>query len=302
MRFRLLGEFSLESDGRQIPLPKPKKARLVLAYLALHPPHSASRRHLANILWNDAEPDLGLFHLRQRLAEIRRQTPALSPVLLADDRQSLRLDMAQVVVDVDEFRRKVKTAPAEAVDLYRGPLLAGLDLEWVLPIRAELERSYIVALESIADGCDSRSAVDWLRMAIEVDPLSEPLLQKLMLRLAESGDIAGVTVAYRRFQTHLHKEFTSAPSEDTSRLYRRLLQAGTTIRSTEPEVTAATHRLPVPSTALFGRERSIKDGCRMIADSRVVTLLGPGGVGKTGSMNFCVGGVQVCQGRKGWRL
>ncbi|MDR3690947.1 MAG: BTAD domain-containing putative transcriptional regulator [Fimbriimonas sp.] len=205
----------------------------------------------------------------------------MSPLLLAEDRQSLGLDMAQSEIDVDEFRQKIKTAPTQAVDIYRGPLLSGLDLEWILPIRAELERSYVAALETIADGCDSRRAVEWLRKGIEVDPLSEPLQQKLMLRLAESGDIAGVTVAYRRFQTLLHKEVNAAPSEDTSRLYRQLLQAGTTIRFTVPEVPAATHRLPVPSTPLFGRERVIEDGCRMIADSRVVTLLGPGGVGKT---------------------
>jgi non-specific serine/threonine protein kinase len=281
LRFRLLGGFALEIEGRPYATPKSKKAGMLLAYLALHPPHSANRQLLADILWEDSEPDRRLFNLRQLLAATRRQVPVLSLVLVAKDRQTISLDAEKVFVDVEEFRRLIRSAPVKAVDLYRGPLLSGMDLDWIIPIRAELERLYVAALESIADASDSRQAVDWLRKAVEVDPLSEPLQQKLLLRLAESGDSAGVTVAYRRFQTLLHKEVNAAPSEDTSRLYRRLLQAGTTIRLTEPEVTAATHRLPVPSTALFGRERGIKDGCRMIAESRVVTLLGPGGVGKT---------------------
>jgi len=281
VRFRLLGGFALEIEERAYAAPKPKKAGMLLAYLALHPPHSASRQLLADVLWEDSEPDRRLFNLRQLLAVMRRESPELARVLVAQDRQMLSLDAERVFVDVDEFRRLAKSTPTNAVDLYQGPLLAGLDLDWVIPIRAELERIYVAALESIADSSNSRQAVGWLRRAIEADPLSEPLQQKLLIRLAESGDIAGINVAYRRFQINLHKEVNAAPSEETKRLYQRLSQPGTTVRTTELEIVAATHRLPVPTTPLLGRERLIDEGCGLLADTRILTLLGPGGVGKT---------------------
>lgn len=277
----MLGELSLEVDGTLLPLPKAKKARMLLAYLALHSPHSASRRLLANTFWDDLDPERGLFNLRQLLAEIRRQAPALSPLLLAEDRQTLALDMKRVVVDVQEFRRLVKVAPAEAVELYRGPLLAGLDLQWIIPLRAELERAYIVALESVADTTHPRQAVDWLRRAVEADPMAEPLQQKLLIRLAEAGDFAGMTVTYRRFQGILHRELNTEPSEETRTLFRRLSRAGKMRPTVEVPAGLVTHRLPVPTTPLIGREVGILDGASLLAESRVVTLLGPGGVGKT---------------------
>lgn len=281
LEIRLLGEFAVFGSGGALPAPKAKKARLLVGHLVLNAGYDLHRDQLADHLWPDLDPDRALFNLRQLLAKIRREAPSLAPCIAATDRRTLTFHSEGVKIDAAEFRRLVGSSPEQAVSLYRGPLLKGLDDEWLAVPRSELEEIYLGALESMADASSAREAVRLLRRAVETDPYRETLQQKLLTRLAESGDSAGVKSAYRRFQELLHRELNAAPAEETTRLYRRLTAEQQSI-SAGPELPPVPrHRLPVPSTTLVGREEEIEEVCTLLATARLVSILGPGGSGKT---------------------
>lgn len=281
VNLRLLGEFELSGGEGNVSRPKSRKGRLLVAYLALHPPHCADRRRLADLLYPDADAAHALFSLRQELSSLRREVPRLSPSLLAPDSQTLELRVEDLHVDVAEFRRLVRAEPSRAIALYGGPLLAGSGEEWLLPLRAELEQALLGALETLADRADPLEAAAWLRRCQEIDPYSERVLRKLLGRLAEAGDPAAVSVAYRRFQFLLHRDLHLRPANETTKFYLKLIneRPGSITTGSEPRRRA--RRAPAPTTPLFGRESDIAAVCRRLQEGRMVSLIGPGGVGKT---------------------
>ncbi len=207
--------------------------------------------------------------------------PAIAPLLVAEGRSTLCLDGACCTVDALEFRRLARSSPAQAVLLYGGALLKNVDDDWLTGPRAELETLYLSTLESLAERSDAREAVSWLRKAIETDPYSEPLQQKLYSALANCGDFSGLEIAYRRFQDVLHRNLNIHPSLDTLRLFEHLLEGRSHQAARLPNRPPVKSRLPVPATEILGREKEIEDVCALLQSARLVTLLGPGGAGKT---------------------
>src|SRR5437762_1801027 len=156
IRLVLLGGFhARRPSGDTLSLPT-KKARALLAYLALRPGQSHPRDKLATLLWGDSATSQARTSLRQALAALRKALAAAAEALVVDGR-AVGLDPSRVEVDVGRFERLVADgAPAaleEAVALYRGDLLDGFDLaappfeEWLL---AERERLRELALEALA--------------------------------------------------------------------------------------------------------------------------------------------------------
>ncbi len=221
------------------------------------------------------------FNLRQLLAGIRRMAPDLSPLFIAEDRTTLRFDHSEVIVDANEFKRLLKTSPKKALEFYHGPLLQGVDDAWLGPVRAEFEEHYLHSLESLADHAPAREAAGWLRKAIQCAPFREPLQRKLLTRLAECGDISGLQVAYRTFTDKLHRELNASPSEETESLYRFLQTGKASASRTPPKRTGLRSRLPVPLFEVIGRAEQISELRALVSSTRVITLLGPGGVGKS---------------------
>src|ERR1019366_7099449 len=151
LEVRLFGEFALLRGGRELPAPTLKKARILVAQLALNSGHEFVRDDLSTHLWPDSEIEGARFNLRQLIARIRRAAPDLSTCIVAGDRTTLRFDGTNAEVDVLEFKRLIKFAPEKAVRYYRGPLLIGIDDSWLGPPRAELEELHMRALELLAD-------------------------------------------------------------------------------------------------------------------------------------------------------
>ncbi len=166
------------------------------------------------------------------------------------------------------------------LSLYRGPLLVELNDSWLDAPRAELEELYITTLECLAGRTSPREAVHWLRKAVDSDPYRENLQQKLLIKLAECGDYSGLQVAFRSFRERLHRELNITPSHETERLYRSLISIPPKALTTSAPPLIRS-RLPVPATEILGREIEIRHIGSLIKCGRLVTLLGPGGSGKT---------------------
>src|SRR5215469_4697397 len=132
---RLLGAFTIEvSAARPVAIAvRSRKARALLAYLAMKPDWRASREELATLLWGD-NPDAQARHsLRQCLVSLRQDLHLLAPGMLDIGRETIELSADALAVDARELAASVTAsdpaALARAADLWRGTFLADLALD-----------------------------------------------------------------------------------------------------------------------------------------------------------------------------
>ena len=222
LRVFVLGELTVEVDGRAVELPNAWRAGLVLAWLALHPgPHA--RAALAGRFWPDNLDARARAGLRNALWALRR---AAGAELLDASRDRVGLDPA-VWVDTVAFAEHVRGGRyAEAVALHRGELLSGIEEEWVQDAREAHRRQLGAAFEALAAGAedagDRRAAVRLARRRAELDPLDEAAHAALITRLAAAGDTVDALVCFERHREALRRELGIAPSHTTQEAVRRL--------------------------------------------------------------------------------
>jgi predicted ATPase/DNA-binding SARP family transcriptional activator len=241
-----------------------------------------------------------LVNLRVSLNDLRHALGAESARLHAPERSSRRaqralvLDLEGADVDLIDFDAAVtrgdRMSLAAAVSLYRGPLLEGCSEEWALPERERREQAYLLALEALAGTAmssgESARAEQYLRLAVTVDPFRESAWRELMQALAIRGNYAAALHCYRELRLRLHRELNSAPDPRTQALFERIRDRVPGAAVAEPAAGASFHcpgNLPAPTTSLLGRERELADlGAILVSKTtRLVTLTGPGGTGKT---------------------
>ena len=200
----------------------------------------------------------------------------------------------------------------EAVSLYRDDFLAGFTLpdapdfdEWQFfqteSLRQDLASAFerLIGLQS-AQG-DFESAIPYARRHLALDPLHEPAHQQLMRLYAQSGQQAAALRQYQVCLETLEVEFGIVPAEETTALYERI-RSGASDQKEEaydsrrdvtpvpparqppaPRPSQIVHNLPPEPAPFIGREAELAAIDDFIADPavRLVTILGPGGIGKT---------------------
>jgi DNA-binding SARP family transcriptional activator len=191
LTIRLLGSPSLDEDGTALRAPRGRKAWALLCYvlLAERPP---SRRHVADVLFGDADDPLGA--LRWTLAELRRALQR--PDILRGD--PLEADLGpEVTVDVLSVR--ADKLPAERLLELSGELLDGIDVpsshdfeSWLLVQRHRLSAAIEAllrqtAVSALAAGRAS-DAVPFASLAVTRNSLDEGNHELLVRSLAASGD------------------------------------------------------------------------------------------------------------------
>jgi class 3 adenylate cyclase len=254
LRVRLLGEFGIELDGTTVEPPSSRRARALLAWLALeHGMHSRSA--LASRFWPDVLDESARTSLRSALSALRRTLGPDADRYLIADRDEVGLAGDSLVwTDVGDFERRIAEGRLEeALALSRGELLAGLDDDWVYERRDE-HRDRIgdllarLAADAEGDG-DLQRAIGYTRQRVALDPLAEEPHRDLMRRLAASGDRSAAIRAYERLSQRLRDELRIAPSQATREL------ADTLRHASEPPaaatVAAGSPQAPSVVTLLF---------------------------------------------------
>jgi DNA-binding SARP family transcriptional activator/TolB-like protein len=133
---RLLGTFAIEANvGRPLPISvHSKKARALLAYVAMKPDYRARREELATLLWGDNPDALARHSLRQCLISLRQDLGLASGILVVD-REAIGLRTQLVAVDARQFAALARSAAPDelsrAVALWHGAFLSDfiLDIE-----------------------------------------------------------------------------------------------------------------------------------------------------------------------------
>jgi predicted ATPase/DNA-binding SARP family transcriptional activator len=311
MILRLFGDFAVQVESRTAPPVRYRKSHWLLALLALHRGQEVDRAWLSALLWPDSSGSQALYNLRRSLAELRRVLGPEGPRLGSPTPRTLALDLTSAQVDVVTFDAAVtrgdEASLESAVELYRGPLLQECHQEWVSQERGPREEAYLKALETLAAHAmargDPAAAVRRLRQAVAVDPFRETAQQALLQALVASGDAIGALLAYRAFRLRLHQELRAEPAPETKALFhqlraqaRRRGQAsgvrskaeadrvppvGLTPHPSTLTPPSAPRRLPCPLSPFVGRETALHAVEACLQSARLVTLTGPGGVGKT---------------------
>ncbi len=291
LRIALFGPPKVEVNGAPVAQLRSRKGMWLLALLTIRGRREVSREWLMGALWPDAAPQNASASLRQSLADLRRALGPLSARIVSPSPRTLSLDIAPREADVLSFDEAIADgspgALETAVGAYSGPLLEGCDEDRAIQERNAREQAYLNALEALAERDRLRgspaTAAERLRLVIGVDPYREHAHRALIESLAAAGDFASAIIAYRDLRLLLRRELGTEPHPDTVAAYERARSEART-REALAEPGDADFRgvqLPRPFTTLVGRDRHIREVRDLLDRSRLVTLIGPGGVGKT---------------------
>ncbi len=322
LRIALLGSFDVQIDGRPMPRVRSRKERLLLALLVLRHGREVSRDWLAETLWPDSRIDQSLAYLRQTLCFLKSSLGSQAGRLQATPHW-LRLEIQGADVDVAAFDAAIARGDdaslKKAVTLYTGPFLEGCTETWVENEQRLRENSWLLALEKVADlerrNGRIREACGLLDRLIQHDPLRESAHRSLMQLLADCGDYAAMTTAYRDLRILLRREANTDPSPESIAIYEQLrsqsklrvepvrrwasgpgvaytpgsadeINAETferklPVTDSFPPESASGVLLPSPLTPLIGRKEVVQKIIDGLNEKRLTTLTGTGGVGKT---------------------
>src|SRR5918995_1721969 len=319
MRVWLLGGFRVSVGARTIGDEKwrRRKAASLVKLLALAPGYRLHREQVMDLLWPHLGKGAASNNLHQILHAARRTLEPSAPpsssvaassssyLLLRDEQLTLCPD-SPLWVDVEAFEEATVTArhamePAAfraAIDLYAGELLPEDRYEpWVEQGRAQLKERYLSLLLELAALYEEREefgeAIEALGRAVAQEPTHEGAHLELMRLHALSGKQKEALGQYERLREALYKEFGREPDAATTRLHQEIWTgtfphlsdsppAGIASEEEAPSPAGATrHNLPLARTSFIGRERETLELKRLLAMTRLLTLTGAGGCGKT---------------------
>jgi predicted ATPase/DNA-binding SARP family transcriptional activator len=278
---RLLGPLHLVRDGQPEEV-KGSGERELLALLATAPRRAFTKEGLIDALWEESPPANPDNALQQRVSKLRKM---LGDALVTAVPGYL-LDVADDAVDILRFADLVRQRRyGEALGLWRGePLAEFVAQPWARAEAARLNELHATAVEEHVDerlaAGDHVALVSELEGLVAAAPLRERLRGQQMLALYRCGRAADALAVYQAFRRVLNEELGVEPSADLRGLEAGILRED---ESLDPPVnrTRGSGNVPMPLTAVLGRDEQMQLVQDLVAEARLVTLTGPGGVGKT---------------------
>ncbi len=310
MRFRVLGPVEVADGERRLTFGSAHH-RTILAVLLVARGAVVSTDALIDALWGDTPPPTARKALQSHLSRLRRALGDPTSVsAIATETDGYRVDLADHHLDAREFEdalaRATRSAdPAAAVDLlddalglWRGPAFGEHAAHPSLRAEAaRLEELRASALSMRIDARlavgDAQAVVGELEALITAAPLTERPYGQLMVALYRSGRQADALAVFRRLRTMLEEELGIDPTPDLQRLHQRILaqdlpgdgDTGEGVwagRDGAAAVVAPVVEVPAGRRdRLIGREHEAAELVATVVPGRLITLTGPGGVGKT---------------------
>jgi len=286
--FRVLGPLEVIHDGVPLRLGGPR-ARALLAALLIETGRFVSRDRLIDELWAEEPPATAENALQVQIAALRRLLPgrvetqgtAYRLVVTPDEIDARRFEMAVAEAQPALERQPALAAArlATALEAWRGPALDGSTTGRM----AGAEATRLDALRRTtqierADAClalgESDTVIADLAGLVAGDPTDERLAGRLMLAQYRGRGANVALATFDRVRDALERELAATP--DTALLELRLA-----IERHDPTLAAPSAGLPVPVTRFVGRERELRETLALLGTSRILTLTGPGGAGKS---------------------
>ena len=280
-----------------------RKAVALLVYLAVEGGRP-TRDSLSALLWPDYDQSKAFTNLRHTLWEIQQ---SVGEGWIIADRETIRLnEEADVYLDVRDFESLLAQSRAQrdpslripllsdTIKLYRNHFLTGFSLkdapyfnEWAFARSEELRHQLSRALITISeDHCalgQADQAIPYARRLITLDPLNEASHRQLMHIYIQAGQHSAALKQYQACEQLLRKELGVDPQPETQALYKKIRKREIKPVKVEQQKAAGTpqHNIPLQLSSFIGREKEQKAVTKLIAQNRLVTLIGTGGIGKT---------------------
>ncbi len=228
------GSLQVRQGDKSLSVMNRREGVRVLAYLALEQGAPVSYRTLARLFWpyeiDDSDPDGGDFkNTRQAIYTLRKSLGPDAGRIETRGKGIVAFNLEGAEVDFLEFdrlaRQEDRAAWAQAVALYRGPLLEGWNDKWAIDARARRQRSFDRILRALVqEALETQNyspAESWLRHALQVTTGDESWYRALLELLARQGRYAAAEDAYESLR-RLREGTETQPEGETQRLMARL--------------------------------------------------------------------------------
>lgn len=280
LRVRLFGDVGADYDGRPVRVAARPLCAVLLAMLITRPNTRLRRDVLAADLWPDeSDPARVKANLRRHLSTLSAALPALpgdASWIEADGANLMWVAERPAWCDATAFEAALAdpNAPPEAF-VHAGDFMCGYTTDWVV---AQRENYRARAVERLLALCIARQDDDRLEEALacanavlRIDPLCEEAVQLAIDLHGERGEALAAGQLFSAFAERLRRELDAAPSKTTVASLERVRGAGN--KSAE--------RLPRALTSFVGRRAEVESVTEALERNRCVTVVGPGGAGKT---------------------
>jgi predicted ATPase/DNA-binding SARP family transcriptional activator len=265
-----------------------RRAHLLVTALALEPGPLPAER-LASLIWDDP-PSTWRVAVRGLVGDLRKRFGTIDDDVVVTTPTGYRL-AAGVTTDLAELEATVATAaglratgrwhalltrlgPAPTLD--PADLAAGIEAPWLDPHRAKLQETVLqaglLAIAAYGELSDHAAAVGLGRHLVAAHPLDERVHRALIQALAAAGDRSGAVQAFDACRAVLAEELGVDPSADTVAAYLHVLEANES---------SGLARLPTSATSFVARDADLRRLATVATRPGLVTVTGPGAVGKS---------------------
>jgi predicted ATPase/DNA-binding SARP family transcriptional activator/predicted negative regulator of RcsB-dependent stress response len=301
-----LGSWSVTLDGAALPPLHSRKADALLAYLACTR-RPQSRVVLADLLWDDVPTERALANLSVLLNSLRKH---LAPWFTITRQQVAFVPSAACQLDVAQLEAAIVSAGNEplnrlaaaqleaAMQLYGGDFLHGLHVRaasgfetWQLAEQERLRQlvlgAGIVLLKSQIQLRAYQRGIEQARHLLPLDPYHESLNQLLLLLYTYNGQRGAALAHYQHYTQLLHNDLGVEPPATLAALHEQISHNSLAAAGMELASASSFRPVPVgaahPATSMVDRETELRQIAERLAAPacRLLTLLGPGGSGKT---------------------
>jgi predicted ATPase/DNA-binding SARP family transcriptional activator len=307
VEYGILGPLQLLHADEPVRIPAGRQREL-LALLVAESGRPVSASRLVDALWGDRPPGNPGNALQQQIHHARRLLRPAGDGVLVTVPGGYRLDAPPDAVDAHRFERlagagrqaleaqdpaAAAVTLAAAAALWRGPALDGIEAAWAQLEARRLEELRLTAAEDRidADLALGRHAalVAELEHLVAAEPMRERARGQLMVALAGSGRQADALRVYDEGRRRLADELGIDPSPELQRIHADVLDQRVPVLSGSarsplqrgPVGERSSQPLPAPADRFVGREHELARLGELLTTERVVTVLGPGGAGKS---------------------
>ena len=310
LEIHTLGGLRIVLNGTAVTGLASRKAEALLLYLACNPqPHA--RETLATMFWDDAPHQRSLANLSVLLSSLRKTMG----IFLESSRHTVQIaNRENIWLDIEAIVNAIERAPTSSslsrstavpigniVPLVQGSFLSGFFIsqasdfsEWVVIEQERLLQIILNGLSSLLDFyIQRRQLTEGINLGtklVSLDPLREESHRQLIQLYAENGQRTAALEQYQSCVAILDEELGVTPDNETTDLMLKVRAGALNNTTTTSRISPVTpqspvekHNIPTDMTTFVGREAELQQIETRLNDPncRLLSILGPGGVGKT---------------------